>query len=183
MVKQEPQHRRCLPRRHHERVDGSPRGHAIWTETSIKSDWVRAEAGRAKAEGKLIPVKASSRTYADIPLPFGEMHTENVDATPLIRAAVLAQLAKPTVEPSAVWTATRTLRLQVLTWAGIVGGSITLFTNLRGLIGLADWTRWIVEHWHEWSQTFWKPSSAGSEYTFRRLRCRHCRSHYSCHCW
>jgi len=128
---------------------------AIWTETSIKSDWVRAEAGRAKAEGKLIPVKASSRTYADIPLPFGEMHIENVGATPLIRAAVLAQLAKPTVEPSAVWTATRTLRLQVLTWAGIVGGSITLFTNLRGLIGLADWTRWIVEHWHEWSQTFW----------------------------
>jgi len=30
---------------------------AIWTPNSIRSDWVRAEAGRAKADGKLIPVK------------------------------------------------------------------------------------------------------------------------------
>src|SRR5262247_869661 len=50
---------------------------AIWTENSIRSDWVRAEAGRAKAEGKLIPVKTSELIYTDIPLPFGEMHTEN----------------------------------------------------------------------------------------------------------
>jgi hypothetical protein len=28
----------------------------IWTPNSIKSDWVRAEAGAAKAQGKLIPV-------------------------------------------------------------------------------------------------------------------------------
>jgi len=27
----------------------------IWTENSIKSDWVRAEAGAAKKDGKLIP--------------------------------------------------------------------------------------------------------------------------------
>src|SRR5262249_42962523 len=30
---------------------------AIWTPNSVRSDWVRAEAGRAKADGKLIPVK------------------------------------------------------------------------------------------------------------------------------
>jgi len=30
---------------------------SIWTENSVRSDWVRAEAGRAKADGKLIPVK------------------------------------------------------------------------------------------------------------------------------
>src|SRR2546425_4511195 len=53
----------------------------IWTENSVRSDWVRAEAGRAKADGKLIPVKTSELTYADIPLPFGEMHTENVAST------------------------------------------------------------------------------------------------------
>jgi hypothetical protein len=29
----------------------------IWTPNSIKSDWVRAEAGAAKVAGKLIPVK------------------------------------------------------------------------------------------------------------------------------
>ena len=110
----------------------------IWTKASITSDWARAEAGRAKAESKLIPVKAPGLTYSDIPLPFGEMHTENVTATDLIRAAVVAQLSKPAVAPSTLWLASRTMRLQLLTWAGIIGGSITIFSNLRGLFSLAD---------------------------------------------
>ena len=76
---------------------------SIWTPNSIKSDWVRAEAGRAKAEGTLIPVKSSDVSYGDIPLPFGEMHTENVTATEQVRAAVVAQLSKPKVEPSTFW--------------------------------------------------------------------------------
>ena len=127
----------------------------IWTQTSVSSDWTRAEAGRAKTEGKLIPAKATGLTYAEIPLPFGEMHTENVTATELIRAAVVAQLSKPAVAPSNLWLATRTIRLQLLTWAGIIGGSVTIFSNLRGFLNLADWARWIVAHWHEWTQAFW----------------------------
>src|SRR5215471_12709938 len=99
----------------------------IWTPNSIKSDWVRAEAGRAKAEGKLIPVKASELTYADIPLPFGEMHTENIASTDLIRAAIVAQLAKPAVSQSPFWQITSTFKYQILTWIGIVGSVITLF--------------------------------------------------------
>src|SRR5215831_13345727 len=67
----------------------------IWSPNSIKSDWVRAEAGRAKADGKLIPVKTPELTYADIPLLFDEMYTENIGSTDLIRAAIVAQLAKP----------------------------------------------------------------------------------------
>src|SRR5262249_20475124 len=39
---------------------------AIWTPNSIRSDWVRAEAGTAKADGKLIPVKT-----ADVLARFG----------------------------------------------------------------------------------------------------------------
>jgi hypothetical protein len=128
---------------------------SIWTPNSIKSDWVRAEAGRAKAEGKLIPVKSSDVSYADIPLPFGEMHTEDITATALIRGALVALLAKPKVEPSGLWIATRTLRLQVLTWVGIIGGSLTLFSNFRNLIGLADWARWIIVHWQAWTHQFW----------------------------
>jgi TIR domain len=127
----------------------------IWTQSSVKSDWARAEAGRAKADGKLIPVKAPDLTYSDIPLPFGEMHTENLTATDLIRAAVVAQLSKPAVAPSALWLVTRTVRHQVLTWTGIIGGAITIFSSLRGLVNLADWARWIVSHWHEWTQAFW----------------------------
>jgi hypothetical protein len=45
---------------------------SIWTSNSIRSDWVRAEAGTAKNEGKLIPVKTSEDCLRW--LPFGEMH-------------------------------------------------------------------------------------------------------------
>jgi hypothetical protein len=128
---------------------------AIWTSTSVKSDWVRAEAGRAKADGKLIPVKAPDLTYPDIPLPFGEMHTENVGSHDLIKAAVVAQLAKPQVEPSALRMATKTVRFQLLTWVGIVGGAVTIFSNLRGLLSLANWARWLVTHWQDLIQGFW----------------------------
>jgi len=127
----------------------------IWSPNSIKSDWVRAEAGRAKADGKLIPVKTSELTYADIPLPFGEMHTENVGSTDLIRAAIVAQLAKPAVTPSTFSQITNTFKFQILTWIGIVGSSITLFANLSGVLDLADWAREVVLHWHEWNQMFW----------------------------
>jgi TIR domain len=127
----------------------------IWTENSVRSDWVRAEAGRAKAEGKLIPVKTDGLTYGDIPLPFGEMHTENISSTDLIRAAIVAQLAKPAVAQSPFWQITSTFKYNVLTWIGIVGSAITLFANLSGVLDLADWARELVEHWHEWTQMFW----------------------------
>jgi TIR domain len=128
----------------------------IWTDNSIKSDWVRAEAGRAKAEGKLIPVKSADVAYADIPLPFGEMHTENVGSTDLIKAAVVSQLSKPAAQESPFWQVTNTLKYQILTWICIVGSAITLFANLNGVLDLADWARELVTHWHYWSQTFWR---------------------------
>ncbi len=35
----------------------------IWSPTSINSDWVRSEAGRAHADRKLIPVRSSEIDY------------------------------------------------------------------------------------------------------------------------
>jgi TIR domain len=128
---------------------------AIWTPNSIRSDWVRAEAGRAKAEGKLIPVKTPDVAYADIPLPFGEMHTENLESIELIRAAIVAQLAKPAVEPSPWALLGKGFKYEVLTWVGIVGGALTLFTNLGAVLKLADWARVLVQHWKEWTHAFW----------------------------
>src|SRR5215813_7176240 len=128
---------------------------AIWTPNSVRSDWVRAEAGAAKKDGKLIPVKTADVAYADIPLPFGEMHTENVEASQLIRAAVVAQLAKPAVEPTAVALLTKGFRYELLTWVGIVGGALTLFGNLDAALKLADWARVLVEHWKEWTHASW----------------------------
>jgi hypothetical protein len=128
---------------------------SIWTSNSIRSDWVRAEAGRAKADGKLIPVKTSDVAYADIPLPFGEMHTENIASTDLIRAAVVAQLAKPAVEPTAWALLTKGFKYEVLTWIGIVGGVLTLFGNLDAALKLANWAHVLVDHWKEWTHASW----------------------------
>src|SRR4029077_4836044 len=123
----------------------------IWTPNSIKSDWVRAEAGTAKAQSKLIPVKTPDVAYGDIPLPFGEMHTENVGSTDLIRAAVVAQLAKPAVSASELRQITSPFKNHCLTWVGIVGSAITLFANLNGVLHLADWARELATQWHEWN--------------------------------
>jgi hypothetical protein len=127
----------------------------LWTPTSVKSDFVRAEAGRAKADGKLIPIK-DGVSYGDIPLPFGEMHTEDLAKRDLIRAAIVALLAKPQVQPSAIGMASRTLRYQLLTWVGIVGGAITLFANLRGVLDLADWAQWLATTWRTYTTAFWQ---------------------------
>src|SRR5262244_3602062 len=113
--------RRSLPRRDHEATGRSQGSHHDLEPNSIKSDWVRAEAGRAKAEGKLIPVKTTDVAYADIPLPFGEMHTENISSTELIRAAVVAQLSKPTIPVSQSLQIKNLFKYQTLTWIGIVG--------------------------------------------------------------
>src|SRR5215469_12832808 len=128
---------------------------SIWTSNSIRSDWVRAEAGRAKADGKLIPIKTPDVAYGDIPLPFGEMHTENVASTDLIRAAVVAQLAKPAVQPTAGALLTKGFKWELLTWWGIIGGAITLFVAISTTLRLADWARWIVENWKELTHAFW----------------------------
>src|SRR5215831_17863198 len=53
----------------------------IWSPDSIKSDWVRAEAGSAKADGTLIPVKTPDVAYAVILLFNDTAHTENVAST------------------------------------------------------------------------------------------------------
>jgi hypothetical protein len=129
---------------------------SIWTSNSIRSDWVRAEAGRAKNEGKLIPVKTPDVAYADIPLPFGEMHTENVASTDLIRAALVAQLAKPTAQPTAWVLLTTGFKYEIFTWVGIVGGALTLFSNVGAVLKLADWARLLVQHWKEWTHAFWQ---------------------------
>jgi hypothetical protein len=128
---------------------------SIWTSNSIRSDWVRAEAGRAKADGKLIPIKTPDVAYGDIPLPFGEMHTENVGSTELIRAAIVAQLDKPAVQPTAWALLTKGIESEILTWFGIVGGSLTLFGMFEGVLKLAPWARLLVQNWKEWTHAFW----------------------------
>ena len=127
----------------------------IWTDASIKSDWVRSEAGRAQADRKLIPVKLPHLVYEDLPPPFDVLHTEDVGQEDKIKAAVVAQLAKPAVEPSSIALLTKGFRYELLTWFGIVGGALTLFGNLDAVLKLADWARVLVQQWKGWTHAFW----------------------------
>jgi len=127
----------------------------IWTDTSVKSDWVRSEAGRAQADRKLIPVKLAQLTYNDLPPPFDVLHTENVSEDDKIRAAVVAQLAKPAMEPTAAALLVKGLKYQLLTWGGIVGGTLTLFGHVSSGLTLTHLARLLVDNWTKWAHDFW----------------------------
>lgn len=79
----------------------------IWDATSVKSEWVRSEASRARARRILIPVRTADVRSHDIPPPFDSLHTELLSN----RAAIEAALAKlgvrpPRVKDGALLTAT-----------------------------------------------------------------------------
>ena len=128
---------------------------AIWTENSIESDWVQSEAGRAHADRKLIPVKFKSVRYQDIPPPFDNMHIENIEQRENILGAIVALLAKPESQVSAIGQLSKKARYQVLSWVGIVGAAFTLAGNLQGVLTLARFTRRIFESWAEIFQVVW----------------------------
>ncbi|MFN0219783.1 MAG: hypothetical protein ACKVP4_13325 [Hyphomicrobium sp.] len=52
--------------------------------------------------------------------------------------------------------ATANVRYALLTWFGIVGGAITLFTNLSVVIDLADWLKAFADAWKAWSHAIWR---------------------------
>ena len=127
----------------------------IWTENSIESDWVQSEAGRAHADRKLIPVKAKSLQYKDIPPPFDNMHIENVGQRENILGAIVAQLAKPESQVSAIGQISKKARYHSLSWLGIAGAVLTLSSNLQGMLTLARLTRRIFESWADIVQAAW----------------------------
>jgi hypothetical protein len=127
----------------------------IWTEYSIDSDWVQSEAGRAHADRKLIPVKAKSLQYKDIPPPFDNMHIENVSQRENILGAIVAQLAKPESQISAIGQISKKAKYHVLSWLGIAGAVLTLSSNLQGMLTLARLTRRIFESWADIVQAAW----------------------------
>jgi adenylate cyclase len=69
----------------------------IWTAASVKSDWVCAEASRARARGILIPVRVDDVRSHDIPLPFDSLHTELLSNRPAIDAALAKLGVTPTI--------------------------------------------------------------------------------------
>jgi TIR domain len=119
----------------------------LWTESSVHSDWVQSEAGRAHADRKLIPVKVRNVSYTDIPPPFDNMHIENAADREKILAAITALLAKPQEQASELRRFAKKTRFELLSWFGIVGAVITLTTNLQSVLILARWARQFLAGW------------------------------------
>jgi len=46
-------------------------------------------------------------------------------------------------------------KYEVLTWVGIVGGALTLFTTLSVTLEVARWAAVLVSRWKEWTHEFW----------------------------
>jgi hypothetical protein len=124
----------------------------IWTQNSVVSDWVQSEAGRAFRDQKLIPVRSAGVEYKDIPPPFDNVHTLKLGDREQIVAAVSRQLAKPAT-PSPLW---KILRFELLSWLGVLGGAITLITNINGLIKLSNLFHWLFANWSALLKFIWQ---------------------------
>lgn len=127
----------------------------VWSKSSAGSEWVRAEAARARAGNKLVPVSYGGIRHEEIPLPFGEMHIEPWDRYDEIAGAVNRLLTAPAAPVSWQRLVGANLKLNFLSWFGIIGGALTVFGALRGLVTLSEWSAILVDRWHYWLYSIW----------------------------
>ncbi len=73
-----------------EQLDAAKGVIVIWSPSSVKSNWVYAEASRGMRANKLITLRSPNLDVSDIPVPFNTLHTVPLaDGT-----AILAGLAR-----------------------------------------------------------------------------------------
>jgi hypothetical protein len=77
-------------------IDAAQAVIVIWTDSSVASPWVRAEANRAYGHGKLITLRAAELNLEQVPLPFNTLQSSLVTD----RARVFSALARRGVRPS-----------------------------------------------------------------------------------
>lgn len=67
----------------------------IWTQHSVHSRYVKAEAQLADQDNKLLPLRNSEVSPNDIPLPYNALHTEPVDHLDRILEALNNRAIRP----------------------------------------------------------------------------------------
>jgi hypothetical protein len=127
----------------------------IWTENSIRSDWCRAEANRARVLGKLIPVRSPDLKHDQIPLPFGELQTVSLADEEQIERAVVKQLQAPRIIAPWYWRTWGGTKHEALSWFGIIGAVLTLTTGLQELVRLAGLVNLLKDKFLVLTNTFW----------------------------
>jgi hypothetical protein len=127
----------------------------VWTPNSVRSDWCRAEANRARICNKLIPVRSNDLKHDQIPLPFGELHTISIADENEIAQAVARVLSTP--QKKAPWY----LRLwggakhAAFTQFGMIGAILSLANALKQLGQLAQWIDTLIKNFLNWTNHFW----------------------------
>jgi hypothetical protein len=72
----------------------------VWSRASVQSEWVKAEASRARSRKKrLVPVRLDLDPN-DIPLPFNTLHTLSIDDEPAILRAITEGEVRPSESPA-----------------------------------------------------------------------------------
>jgi len=115
----------------------------IWSAYSVGSDWVRAEAGRARQHGKLVALKTDDIEISSVPAPFDEMPMLALDDDAKVIDAVRRKITPAANAPDY----SRLLFHDALTVLSVVGTAITLLTNLKGIIEVAGWLRVVIQNW------------------------------------
>ena len=126
----------------------------IWTKDSISSDWVVSEASRAHEVGALLPLRDPDLPRRDVPPPFDNLHMESADDHQRIIQAVESMISR---HPAGIRQRSfgAEARYQILSWIGIMGGALTIFSATGSLISFAKWAKIIVDHWVQWTYQIW----------------------------
>jgi tetratricopeptide (TPR) repeat protein len=75
-----------------QQIDAARAVVVIWTEGSVASDWVYAEAQRGASQRKLVPLTERALDRHKVPLPYSALHTDYADDEAAIVASVMARL-------------------------------------------------------------------------------------------
>jgi TIR domain len=81
-------------------LDDAKAAIVIWSESSVKSYWVRGEAQHAQSQRKLIPTKFAALPESDIPLNFRALHTEALADTDAFYAPLKGWRARRVISVS-----------------------------------------------------------------------------------
>lgn len=115
----------------------------VWTHASVQSAFVRDEAGRARDEGRLVPLTLDRGVK--LPLGFGAFHAEDLSAwngaadapqVRLIEEAVRARLEGRAVDAAAVQRRRRTRsRIRAVSILGVVATLMVIAASAYVLVG------------------------------------------------
>jgi hypothetical protein len=73
----------------------------IWTREACNSAWVKSEAGRASATGKLVNVRVPGLPWENLPMPFERYNFKELDDVDGILRAI-AEVWRGTLQPTTV---------------------------------------------------------------------------------